>query len=149
MIILACNYDRSDGAFWNVWEFIEQRAKHKHFSGLYRGYFFVTDAIFFTQNVDPLSQKRWEFWSVNPLLLLAWSLIPWKTLLIPIPRVVIPDPGPFWAFDSLSDIPLTTLFTTNEGIHTNSDKKTNTLRLVRVFNMNYNPPPPKKNKNSS
>ena len=78
MIILACNYDRGDGAFWNVWEFIEQRAKHKHFSGLYRGYFFVTDAIFFTQNVDPLSQKRWEFWSLNPLLLLAWSLIPWN-----------------------------------------------------------------------
>ena len=55
-------------------------------------YFFVMDPIFFTQNVDPWSQKRWELRSLNPFLLLAWSLIPWKTLLIPIPRVVIPDP---------------------------------------------------------
>ena len=47
----------------------------------------------FTQKVDPRSLKRWAFWSLNPLLLLALSLIPWKTLLILIPRVVIPHPG--------------------------------------------------------
>ena len=45
-------------------------------------------------------------------LLLAWSLIPWKTLLIPIlrivitgPRALIPDPGSFHIFDPWSHIP--------------------------------------------
>ena len=84
-------------------------------SSLYQGRnevcFFATDSIFLPKMLL-WSQKGWEFLSLNPILLLAWFLIPWKTRLIPIPRVVIPnpaalipDPGPFQGFDSWSRIP--------------------------------------------
>jgi len=73
--------------------------------------FFATDSIFLPKMLL-WSQKGWAFLSLNPFLLLAWSLIPWKTRLIPIQRVVIPnpaaltpDPGPFQGFDSWSRIP--------------------------------------------
>ena len=66
-----------------------------------RYFFFCIWSHISTQNVDLWSQKRWEFWSLNPFLLLAWSLIHEKhcwswthVLWFQIPG--IPDPGPFW-----------------------------------------------------
>ena len=63
-------------------------------------FFFITDPVFLPQilipdhknveNFNPWSQKHWEFWSLIPKTFTILIPDSTKTLLIPIPSVVIP-----------------------------------------------------------
>ena len=78
-------------------------------------YFFIADPVSLPKFLIPGSKRYENFDPLSRKILLiqnAWSLIQWKTPLIPIPGVVIPDPGAvipdltlFLTLDAWSHIP--------------------------------------------
>ena len=75
-------------------------------------YFFIADPVILPKFLIPASKRDENFDPLSRKILLiqnAWSLIQWKTPLIPIPGVMIPDPGSHPFFSPWSLIPYNSL----------------------------------------